>query len=550
MNSRKFACISYIRMVLLCGFLVISTCRAAFPQSTSNQDLWKQQSITLSVKHQSLASIVEILADKLGKSLLVEGEPMRQNLDISNTGTAESILNQVADAFDYSWYVSKSGILLFQKRFHNRNEYPQFVVPELNESIADMFAAMRSLSEFADLSMSIQEQMISIARSLSPQQLEFLKQGGKLRIGIMSEEQRTNAEKAIYTHMFRNVGRDFKSLEEELAGLKTSVLQNDVSVLTNPFMHTQEKQVGLRLLYGASTDRRVLVYRRALTKKDSDVDDTSAEHGSNATGEINGDNKQNSLAFNRNALNGVTTLEKAVQELAQQTGAPLRVAPILASRHLIVQLRKATRIQAMEAFAELEDWNWRTSQDKVPTLSRPRLPIIHNLEEIRQAIVKVMPADLRRLLISKSESGQNEITSAPNSLSYLSHENSTRVRVKLEELVSQEGKALYDSLQTEFSKQNKITYRQLTQEQRTRLSTILTLKACASSVESLVSFFDVPTIYESNPSEAFLYFHASGTSPNLVEILIAGEETPSQRGGAFGTRLLLDSLSAPPAPVQ
>lgn len=305
MNSRQFACISYIRISLLCGFLVISTCIPTLSQSVSNQDLWKQQTITLSVKHQSLASMVEILADKLGKSILVEGEPARQSLDIINTGTAEAILNQVADAFDYSWHVNKSGVLLFHKRFHNRNEYPQFVVPELNESISDMFAAMRSLSNFADLSVSIQEQMISIAKSLSSQQIEFLKQGGKLYIGTMSEGQRENVEKAIYTHMFRNIGRDFKSLEEELADLKTSILQNDVSVLTNPFLHTQEKQIGLRLLYGTSTDRRMLVYGRTLTKNGSDPDDSSAEHSSNATGEINDRNKQNSFAMNTNALHGV-----------------------------------------------------------------------------------------------------------------------------------------------------------------------------------------------------------------------------------------------------
>lgn len=526
-------------------YLLISGCPSVQCQQTSVVDSWKRRKITLSFQDYSLSAASRELANKIGKSILIEGEPERTSFDLNKTDSVETLLNEVADAFDYSWHLSKSGVLLFTKRFHNRAEYPQIVELELSESVTDMLDIMRSLPASSALSISIQDQIVSLAHSLIPIQIETLKQGGKLRLGSLSEDQRKIAESLIYTKMFQNIRQNWKSLDEQLAGIKETYLRIKSSSYTNTVLQKQENLLNLILQYVHPTNRQEGIFQCEVTKenlnvKDVGADDTSAVH--KASSKSMSSSKEVGTA---NLLSGVTTLDHVVQILAQETGSPLLVSPALSSRRLIVQLQKATAKQTINALAELEGWTWRSTKEGTLLLTRSRSPSCANLEEVRQAMGVVLPADMRRFLTERPALVENEIIYPVGLSTYAGHENAMRVRAKLEELLAKRSFKFYMSVRSQLQKQDTLPFKQLTFEQRSELSLILTLKVCVSSVLNFTSLFDRPTTYESNPAEAYLLLSRSKNSPNFADLLIQGDISSTQRGGAFGAPLMLDTMTAP-----
>lgn len=521
--------------MLLC--LLFQRGTLAQAQQPSVVDAWKQRKITLSFQSQSLAVVAGELADKTGRSILIEGEPERSTLDLSKTDTVEVLLNEVADAFDYTWRVSKNGVLLFNKRFRSRTETPQIIVPELNESIADMLAAIRSLPFSNFEARNVQDEMIALLHSLSPTQIQALKQGSKLRVGSLSEGQRTLAEQATCVRMFRVIPEAWESLKEQLAALDAGTVQNKSSSVVNPVSHKQETHISLALQPKNSEYHLVSIANQVII-----ADDANAHKSIKS----NVDDKSERTA---DPLHGTTTLVQAIRAFSQKANISLVVAPSLASRRLMVQFRRATVSQAMNAFAELEDWTWRTSTSNPPTLSRKRPRAGGGIDEVRQAVRDALPADIRRFFIGIPALADKEVV-VPTSLAiYATHENAVRVRFKMEDQARIEALKLYSSLPIPLLTQKAIPCASLTPIQREQIALILTLQACKSSAVDFTSIFDAPASYEANPAEAYLML-LQNPRANLGEFLIAGDITATQRGGAFGTRIMLDTLVAPTYKMQ
>jgi hypothetical protein len=89
---------------------------------------------------QSLQQIVTALDRQSGLNILIDGEPLAPMADVEVDGTLEEALNKIADVFDYNWKVGKGGIVLFNKRFRNRDDAPQASVVELMHLVNNMNA--------------------------------------------------------------------------------------------------------------------------------------------------------------------------------------------------------------------------------------------------------------------------------------------------------------------------------------------------------------------------------------------------------------------------
>ena len=531
-------------LTVLSTWLACGACLPAIAAPTPQTTSWKQQQITIAAQKQPLSVIAGEFADKTGKSLLIEGEPARLSLTLEKTDTAESLLNQIAEAFDYAWHVGKSGVILFNKRFRSREEYPQIPAQELAESAADVTAIIRTITGVAAKG-SMHEQMVSLVHSLSPEQIEILKHGGKLRIGDLPQAQRTLAEQTIFVHMFQRVGGSWSLLAEQTSHLEDAILKTKTSDYIDYSSHKKETVLNISLWLEDGT-RSVNIYNRDITNEKGTPEEGIKEKEDNQGVDGRGvTNKTLPEAGQADALHGVTTLGRVVQALAQQTQSPLLISPSLSPRRLIVQFRKITAEQAREALAELENWRWRKTDEGSFLLCRPHKLASGTLDEARQAILSALPADLGRFLSSTPALKENEMLIPPLSPAHASHENALRLLSKMDGLLHTQEIHFYTNLHGTFSRQNQVSWKQLKKDQRDTIVQILILQACKSCVDHFTVIYDKPTTYESNPSDAYLLFNTSSGSSNLVQLLIAGDMTPSQRGGAFGIPLSLDTLSSP-----
>lgn len=172
------------------------------------------------------ASLAE-MARSLGKNgrfnLLIDGEPLRQHGDVDSDGTLREALDRVADAFDYSWAVGKSGAVLMTKRFRNPRERPQIHLAELRQAAKDVLDALNQVQSDGDASRST-ALLVDLARSMTKEQADALREGQILHGSDLAPAQLQMLTQAALIITFAGPYRVWDELYSKLRGLPKSFI--------------------------------------------------------------------------------------------------------------------------------------------------------------------------------------------------------------------------------------------------------------------------------------------------------------------------------------
>ena len=209
-------------VLLPIGMVVVSS-RCVNAQAVVSARNWKTQIVTLHVANKSLSDIAALLATQTGRNILIDGEPALNSADLHFSGAAASALDKIADMFDYAWTVSKSGIVLMTKRFHNPASLPQTNAGELRQTAQEIVESLKILPSLPDRQLS--ECFGSLAATFTPAQAETLQNHGRLRTGDLLPSQQELARTAIYTHLLTQPLAKWQRLLEQLTNLPTAYLQ-------------------------------------------------------------------------------------------------------------------------------------------------------------------------------------------------------------------------------------------------------------------------------------------------------------------------------------
>src|SRR5258708_4855765 len=115
---------------------------ASFAQSEPVPSDLQQKQVHLSAKRQPFSAYIRELSKQIGRSILADDLPLLQQADMELHGTAKEALDRVSDRFDFTWALSKHGIILMRKRFRNPNEFPQINLPELKQTTKSVLSAL------------------------------------------------------------------------------------------------------------------------------------------------------------------------------------------------------------------------------------------------------------------------------------------------------------------------------------------------------------------------------------------------------------------------
>ena len=170
-------------------------------QNNADAEEWKRQPTQFKAEMASFTKVLERLKPLLNRSICADGEPVTTAADIDVNGKASDVLDAVADAYDYVWSVSNSGVILMNKRYRNPLEHPQTHVLEMRQTAQDV---LRLLSRFSfDLDLRRERSIDqAITRSFSESQVQAIAAGEKLRISAMPPEQRDLISQYVYHHHF------------------------------------------------------------------------------------------------------------------------------------------------------------------------------------------------------------------------------------------------------------------------------------------------------------------------------------------------------------
>ena len=183
-----------------------------------------EQVIKIDVKAASLDTMITLLGQKLHAGVVVDDRPHHVFSDFSMETTPRKALDRIADAFDYSWKLSRSGMVMFYKRFKDPTEFPQMDLAEWQQMAKDAIAAMDA--DAHDFTPDGRKTTLeSFVRGLSGQNVQMLRSGKPVNVSDLAERQLVPLREYLYQRAFDEVAGGWISLRERLSRLLGSALQ-------------------------------------------------------------------------------------------------------------------------------------------------------------------------------------------------------------------------------------------------------------------------------------------------------------------------------------
>ena len=169
-------------------------------------------------------------SEQTGRSFFIDGEALQKEADFDFDLKAKDVLDKIADAFDYSWSLSRHQVILLNKRFENPDELPQMRLREMRRMAKDILTFWpASSSEARSRFYPFDHRSIyagnGLYRTLTPDQLAFLQSGQRLDYEHLSPEQQHIVQLGI-NNEFLGITHDmWETLDACMNNLPRSILQ-------------------------------------------------------------------------------------------------------------------------------------------------------------------------------------------------------------------------------------------------------------------------------------------------------------------------------------
>jgi hypothetical protein len=183
-----------------------------------------QQKIEVNLTGATMDAAFAAITQKTHLSIVADGAPARQKADVSLDGTVKGALDAVADAFDYTWTLTRSGVVVMAKRFKDPAERPQVNLPEMVGMTRDIIRALNIVDYDKDPShwpVLVKE----VAQSFTQQQLHVLDSGAKLHGSDLLPEQQRQLTRAILSKTFNSTLQMWEDLLPKLPPMPGSRIQ-------------------------------------------------------------------------------------------------------------------------------------------------------------------------------------------------------------------------------------------------------------------------------------------------------------------------------------
>jgi hypothetical protein len=221
MASKTESGISLILLFLLVA--VVAGSRAAAQDKKPMLPAHFADHVTAKFHQQTLKQIIVALDKQSGLNVLIDGEPLTPMADVECDGTLEEALNKISDTFDYNWKVGRGGIVLFNKRFRNRNDAPQANVAELTHLVQNMSGIFALTKVEPDPSYG-QTLLNKFAQSITEKQWVALRAGKRMSAKDLSPDQFTHLRTAVMTSIFAMPLKSWSDLADHLRTFDTAYL--------------------------------------------------------------------------------------------------------------------------------------------------------------------------------------------------------------------------------------------------------------------------------------------------------------------------------------
>ncbi len=217
--------------VHISGILCLTACICSFLSffvlpSRAQQNTWQQQSIDIRCKDSSLEQAIEQLAAQINISVVVDGLPLSKSFTLETRMPAGQALTQIATAFDCSWSMSKSGILLLRRRFTDEHERPQILPAEMRPFLHNLLSLISTVytpKPGKSLSSSFRE----LEADLSPDALKMFDSVEGIPVYTLSSALQQQATQIIFQNQLNSATYRLSEFDKQLSALPEASLKTE-----------------------------------------------------------------------------------------------------------------------------------------------------------------------------------------------------------------------------------------------------------------------------------------------------------------------------------
>ena len=226
---------------------------------------------------------------------------------------------------------------------------------------------------------------------------------------------------------------------------------------------------------------------------------------------------------------GLTTVDKVMEALSEQTGLTIKAADYLREHKIMVRMENLSAAVALDAIGELNDWVWYKIKAEQILVTRRKLRLDATPAAIPRLIQAAIPKDIRVYVDIATPT--EDLTKYVNVFDSHFYDAQRFVGDRLLGVVAVDQAAFVNSLPPEILKGDPIPYAKLTNRQRSQLLIALVFPLLRRTDYQLLHGDLLPHVANVNNSVLSL----SGGTTLLVGSLLSDGKTDTEIG--FGAAI-------------
>ena len=476
----------------------------------------KELQFTVQMKNRCMTEVLTDLQKQRTFSWIIDGDPLIDNASLNFSDSFETVLHRIAELYGYRYFRSKSGVMLFTKKFTNIEDRPQSNPKEISRVVEEI---EKLYEVYGFQNGSVSEDFNSLLEELTKKQTQFLLRNVENRIYLneLSERQRYFAEKSINTHALSSSFSSWKRLNDLMKRFQESRIEVSTQRVDDLSLHVSNFEMAFNFV---PDDKKI--YPENLLfftgKSKNYVQEGDAEP-----------KIRNDRLFDDNSVSSLGALMK---QLSIQHTVKIDCANYLSERRLKSDLSRATLQQALDAICEMYDWKRYLKRDGSIIVQRKTLPIPKNIGELIPEIANALPVDIRDFLHTGTPNPYypKQDVRIANLPSVIAAKKSYEARFKLNSIVQTDPSRFFKSV---------LLAQKIGESKRV---SVLSPKLMAKLVftllsKSLLQGFEVSqgvaTPYQKDPGNSFIQL--LGLPKHYVMSLLYIDKNTGASGGGFST---------------
>ena len=144
----------------------------------------------------TLSEVVKEISRLSGCKIIVNDHPNGGKTDINFVGTLPKVLKSISDKFGYQYNVTRTGVVLFTKRYKDPDDYPNLPWQEISRMAQDMAIATTSIYISPELARG-SDIISDFKATLTPAQLDQFKGEAPVYVKQLSKDQQSLVQEHV-----------------------------------------------------------------------------------------------------------------------------------------------------------------------------------------------------------------------------------------------------------------------------------------------------------------------------------------------------------------